>query len=250
MFRDQYNRSIKTERSVDDNQYHHVAVTYSASDQMRRVYLDGEAVGELFGGQLASATKFQFGTGYAADAANGGTNGWLNFTGVIDEPTVYNRALSQEDIRNIYAVGGYGKLYLKIRPFAPQVRDGDNGGLLMDAQSATPLTYKLNWVSPFNQLPMTAQQDTSNFLDLRAANYTITVEDEFENKFVTSAVVPNAPANIEVSTVVEQPQCAYETRRQPQNFSQRRLFYPVRVESEIFDSRRRGAAGFEPFSQI
>lgn len=209
MFRDQYNRSIKTQRSVNDNQYHHVAVTYSASDQMRRVYLDGEEVGSLFGGQLASSTKYQFGTGYAMDAANGGTNGWLNFTGVIDEPTVYSRALGLDDIKKIYAVGGFGKLYLKVRPYAPQVRDGNDGGLLMDAQSGLPLTFKLRWQTPGIPFPLTAEQDTSNFLDLRSANYQIIVEDEFENKYETSALVPNAPANIQVSTQVEQPRCAY-----------------------------------------
>ncbi len=205
MFRDQYNRSIRTEQSVNDNQYHHVAVTYSAADQMRRVYLDGEEVSSLFGGQLASSTKYQFGTGYAPDAVNGGTNGWLNFKGVIDEPTVYSRALSLQDIRNIYAVGGLGKLYLKIRPYAPQVRDGNDGGLLMEAQGGFPLRFKLRWQNP---LIMTAEQDTSYFMNLRPTNYEITVVDELENQYVTSAIVPNAPANISVTTVAEQPRCS------------------------------------------
>ena len=64
--------------------------------------------------QTAYATNYnyQWGTGYTQTGPSG-NNGWFNFKGLIDEPTIYNRALSQTEVQAIYNAGSDGKDKLK-----------------------------------------------------------------------------------------------------------------------------------------
>ncbi|MBS1793297.1 MAG: carboxypeptidase regulatory-like domain-containing protein [Acidobacteria bacterium] len=205
MFKDRYDRFITSPQRVDDNQYHHVAVTYDWTTEIRRVYLDGAEVDSIVGGQLATASKYQFGAGYVADAANGGTNGWLNFAGVIDEPALYGRALGQTEIAAIFRAGTIGKLRLKIRPYPPQERNGGDGGLLIDAQGGSPpLKFKVTRGFP---VTFGIVQDTSNFMSLTPADYDLTVTDSLGFEYTTPVTVPNAPPNLTVTATGEAPRC-------------------------------------------
>jgi len=74
---------ITSAGAVNDNAFHHVAVTYDGTTQT--LYLDGNLVGSKAHTQVDYATvyKYQLGTGYTAFWA-GGNGGWLNFNGLID----------------------------------------------------------------------------------------------------------------------------------------------------------------------
>jgi Sialidase, N-terminal domain. len=86
-------------RSVTPNQWTHVAATYDGSKM--RVYLNG---------QLDSQTAFPYGifpgtNDLAIGAIVGGVPAGQNlypFSGGIDEPAIYNRALSPLEIQQIY----------------------------------------------------------------------------------------------------------------------------------------------------
>jgi hypothetical protein len=80
----------------EPNVFHHVACTYDGSTM--RLYMDGGLVGDLFVG-LPSASS---------DGV------WINsggecLDGLIDEVSIYNRALSDEEILEIYNAAGAGK---------------------------------------------------------------------------------------------------------------------------------------------
>ena len=94
---------------VNDGQWHHVAVTYDGSTET--VYLDGGSVGTITSlTQAANGSPFsyQLGTGFAESWPN--TNdAWYTFTGLIDEATVYSRALSAAEVVGIVQTGSYGK---------------------------------------------------------------------------------------------------------------------------------------------
>lgn len=86
----------------------HLAVTYANSSET--VYLNGALLGSAAHVQTAYATNYnyQWGTGYTPNWP-GGNNGWFNFKGLIDEPTIYNRGLSQTEVQAIYNAGSDGK---------------------------------------------------------------------------------------------------------------------------------------------
>jgi hypothetical protein len=94
---------------VNDNQWHHVAVTYDGSSEI--AYLDGANIGQSLSFTQApngSPLSYQLGTGYTQGwpATN---NGWYTFNGLIDEPTVYSRALTAGEVLGIAQAASYGK---------------------------------------------------------------------------------------------------------------------------------------------
>jgi hypothetical protein len=99
---------LASTNSVNDGFFHHAAVTYDGTSMT--LYLDGVLVGSQVLPQAgySSDYKYQLGTGYTAGWP-GGNNGWFTFTGIIDEPALYNRALSPAEIQTIYTAGTSGK---------------------------------------------------------------------------------------------------------------------------------------------
>lgn len=98
---------------VNNGEFHHVAVTYDAPNRRQTIYLDGllmEDKRHTQNGYIEPGTvyKYQFGTGYARNRP-GTNNRWFYFNGTIDEPQLYNRALSASEIRSLFEArdGGY-----------------------------------------------------------------------------------------------------------------------------------------------
>lgn len=86
---------------VNDNTFHHLAVVYDGIAQT--IFLDGLSIGNTDHVQIAynSSYKYQFGTGFTTNWV--GTNGgWSNFTGVIDEAALYNRALTSAEVQTLF----------------------------------------------------------------------------------------------------------------------------------------------------
>jgi predicted outer membrane repeat protein len=108
--------------TVNDNlTFHHLAVTYNGTQQS--IYLDGQFLGSRAQTQTAYSTsyKYQLGTGNTnswpgGSSANGG---WFNFTGLIDEPSLYNRALTLQEVQALFAAGRAGKCPNSAPTFTP-----------------------------------------------------------------------------------------------------------------------------------
>jgi hypothetical protein len=91
---------VYSSRSITDTNFHHVAVTKSGSTVI--LYLDGlaEAVGPydpgfVFDGPMAIGAR-------GSDLAN-------SFLGLIDEMSIFNRALSNAEVQAIYRAASAGK---------------------------------------------------------------------------------------------------------------------------------------------
>ena len=100
---------------ADAETFHHLAVTKSGSNVV--FYLDGVAEsvagfdpGFVFNGTLAIGTR--------------GSDHVTSFNGVVDEPSIYNRALSNSEIQAIYAAGIAGKCTTAIHPVCAPVSPG------------------------------------------------------------------------------------------------------------------------------
>jgi hypothetical protein len=91
-----------------DGNWHHVVGTYDGS--FVRLYVDGVEVGNgnrldnVLGYGLPTSNDLYIGT-------YGGIPGY-SFDGLIDEPAVFNRALTSEEVRKLYAAGPAGKSVL------------------------------------------------------------------------------------------------------------------------------------------
>ena len=109
MFWDGAVHPVASQTTVNDNNYHHVAISYDGAIQ--RFYLDGNLFGSLTSSQAtySSVLKYQLGTGYTGGAWVGGNGGWFNFNGQIDEATLYNRSLNLTEIQSIFNAGSAGK---------------------------------------------------------------------------------------------------------------------------------------------
>ena len=128
-----------TNRIADTNEFHHVAVTKNGASVV--LYIDGnpETMPAYnptfsFNGPLAIGTR--------------GTDFAVTFRGHIDEPSVYARALSAQEIQAIVTAGSLGKCQTSVAPAllsqpaeqASQV--GGTASFSVNATGSQPLFYQ------------------------------------------------------------------------------------------------------------
>src|ERR1035437_10190869 len=90
----------------DTNNFQHVAVTYDKDSGLAVLYLNGTNVASANFGSITPQTTYPVNIGRRTGqpVGNGDT-----FGGLIDELSLYNRALSQAEIQAIYNAGSAGK---------------------------------------------------------------------------------------------------------------------------------------------
>ena len=91
--------------TVASNVFQHVALTYDKSSGLAAIYYNGQIVSQQNFGSFTPLTAFDFYLGRrpapSAEVAD--------FEGLIDEPSIYNRALATNEIANIFNAGVAGK---------------------------------------------------------------------------------------------------------------------------------------------
>jgi Concanavalin A-like lectin/glucanases superfamily len=101
----QYVLSPDAGRGIWDAKWHHVAGTFDGT--MVRLYVDGNQVG--LGNPRALTINYNMPDGNDLFIGNYFWPGTWGFTGSIDELSIYNRALSDSEIQEIYSAGSAGK---------------------------------------------------------------------------------------------------------------------------------------------
>jgi sugar lactone lactonase YvrE len=92
---------------VNDNTFHHVAVTYNGVSET--VYLDGVAIGTQTMSQVAYAASYNYQLGLGVtEFWPAGNGNWFPFKGLIDAPTFLSRALSPQEVQSIVNAGSVG----------------------------------------------------------------------------------------------------------------------------------------------
>jgi hypothetical protein len=129
---------IVSSGGVTDVNWHHVAATKSGN--ITTFYVDGATAS----GATFYQTTFTFGSPVAIGSrgdARGGT-----FFGMVDEPTIYNRALSAAEVQAIYQAGVSGKCPLPplilVQPAGQTTNGGANVQFRVTAGGLGPLTYQ------------------------------------------------------------------------------------------------------------
>ncbi len=85
---------------LNDNQWHHVAVTYDSSAGNISIYIDGELAASSPGSLSDPISTVRIG-GPRSD----GRAQWRRFIGRLDEVAVYNNALSADEVKNLFWFG-------------------------------------------------------------------------------------------------------------------------------------------------
>ncbi len=113
-------KAFDSNSAVPASSWTHIAVTYDATAQIGRIYLNG-----LLDIEVPLYAFLDSGSGPAGPWEIGGFIGYnVFFKGLIDEVDVFNRALSHAEIQSIYNAGSAGKC----KNQAPNLQDTDNDG--------------------------------------------------------------------------------------------------------------------------
>ena len=122
------------------NQFQHVALTYNMSTGVGTLYVDGSVVSQSNLGVFTPQTSY--------DVYLGERPGWaLDYAGLLDEMSVYNRALASNEIAAIYQAGSAGKCRsippeIISQPTNQTVVLGDTATFNVSASGAPPLNYQ------------------------------------------------------------------------------------------------------------
>ena len=129
---------VQSTSAIADTNWHHILVIKGAGAAL--FFLDGT----LASGPIPYVTTYTFETSAAIGSrgdARGGT-----FWGMIDEPAVYDHALSTDEILALYAAGRGGKCALPpgvlTQPTDQVATAGDNVSFSVTAAGTPPLSYQ------------------------------------------------------------------------------------------------------------
>jgi hypothetical protein len=95
---------------IPTGRFMHIAATFDGNERMMKVYLDGEVIGQ----RTTTVTSLMRDLDpryepYVGLGNHGGSLHRMPFPGRIDELAIYDRALTQDEIRGIYNAGSAGK---------------------------------------------------------------------------------------------------------------------------------------------
>jgi hypothetical protein len=166
--------AVTSTNSLPTNQWSHVAGTYDGSTI--RVYINGNV-------QASTAWPFGIYPGVADLCIGAALIAQSHFTGAIDELSLYNRALSSNELLSIYFNGTTGKCanaispVIDTQPLSQTVGAGSNVVFSVKAGGSTPLFYRWR----FNGTNMTGLTSSAltvtNVQVSQAGNYSVLVSN-------------------------------------------------------------------------
>ena len=161
---------------VATNVLQHVALTYDKASGVAVIYLNGAAVTNKNLGSFIPQTSYNL---YFGKRASGPFSGSY-FNGLMDELSLYNRALSSDEISAIYIAGSAGKCFtvppsITTQPTNQTVTVGGTATFSVTASGAPPLSYQWNF-NGTNLSGATNQTLTlTNVRPSQAGNYAVLV---------------------------------------------------------------------------
>jgi Concanavalin A-like lectin/glucanases superfamily/Immunoglobulin domain len=191
---------------MTSNEFQHVALTYDKTTGTAVLYRNGVLVQTANLGIFTPQTGFDFSMGNKPTGSFAGNY----FQGEVDELTIYNRALSSNEITAIYDAGSVGKCMTPTPPsifLQPTNQTNTLGGTSMftvGASGTTPLIYQ--WYFNTTNLlegATNASLVLANVQFHQAGNYTVLVTNTYGSIISSNAaltiLLPIAP------TVTNQP---------------------------------------------
>jgi hypothetical protein len=134
---------------VASNIFDHIAMTYDRASGQAVLYLNGALVASTKLGSFTPQTSYNLYIGQRPNSP-------FLFNGLIDETSLYDRALTAAEIQAIYNAGGAGKCLtsapvITAQPANQIVRPGTNVTISATVAGSPPLNYQ--WYFNSNQIP-------------------------------------------------------------------------------------------------
>jgi hypothetical protein len=175
--------------AVVANQFQHVAVTYDKSSGVGRLYVNGLVV--------ATANLGTFTPQTSPSLALGARVGQIYWAGLLDEISLYNVALTSNQIAGIYSAGSSGKCpgppIIYVQPTNQTVNAGDTVNFGATVSSPKPVNY--HWL--LNETNIYAATNITLVLtNVQASNsglYSIVVSNNFGFTTSSNAVLQVVP---------------------------------------------------------
>jgi len=168
--------SLAADGLVNSNSFQHVALTYDKNSGNAFLYYNGVAVATANIGNITPQTTYPVNIGRRTGQPIG--NG-SNYGGLIDELSLYNRALSSNEIAAIYNAGSEGKCpappTILVQPTNQTVSVGGTATFSVGASGSQPLFYQWS----FNGTNISSATNTSltltNIQPVQAGTYAVQV---------------------------------------------------------------------------
>jgi hypothetical protein len=189
-------RDLYGTRNVNDGQWHHVAAVYDGTNMF--LYVDGTLdVSQPATGLIAqNNSPVCLGATYNAYelSCHCLELGYF-FNGLVDEASIYNRALTASEIAAIYAAGSGGKCFtptppaIIAQPTNQTVVVGGTATFTVQAAGTPPLNYQWSFDGT-NILGATNMTLTLNNVQLsQAGNYAVTVTNLYGSVLSSNVVL-------------------------------------------------------------
>lgn len=136
---------INTDGGIVQDQFQHVAVTYDKESGVARLFINGLVMKEMDLGKFTPETREDLYIGFRPGSVTAGAK---TYFGVIDELSIYNRALGTNEVADIYSAGQLGKCNTGIWPVLVQqpsnqaVFPGASAEFSATAVGTAPLQYQ------------------------------------------------------------------------------------------------------------
>jgi len=163
---------------VASNVFQHVALTYDKASGVAKIYRNGQIVSQTTLGSFTPLTTYNLYLGRRQAPSNEAGS----FAGLMDEPSIYNRALSQAEIAAIYAARGAGKCplpptVLSVTPTNWYVNEGSSVSYTVTAVGSPVLTYQWQHNGSDIVNATNATLTLSNVVYAQAGNYDVVVSN-------------------------------------------------------------------------
>jgi hypothetical protein len=185
---------------VASNVFQHVALTYDESSGVATIYCNGAVVAQQTLGSFTPLTTYDLYLGRRASA--GAPQDLATFSGLIDEPAVYGRALSSNEIAAIYNAGSGGKCsptpslpVITSQPTNQTVVVGQTATFSVTAIGTTPFSYQWYFNGTNNPIAgaTNATLTLSNVQLTNAGNYAVTVTNLYGSTNSSNAMLTVNP---------------------------------------------------------
>jgi hypothetical protein len=176
------NHQISFPYMFDTNNFQHVAVTYDKGNGAAFLYLNGTNVASANFGNITPQTTYPVNIGRRTGQPVG--NG-VTYAGLLDELSLYNRALSSNEIVGIYNAGSAGK-YLPPAPPAITSQPvsltnlvGTTTSFSVTAGGTQPLSYQWSCNATNIANATNATLTLTNMQLSQAGNYSVAITNAY-----------------------------------------------------------------------
>ena len=176
---------------LNSNNFQHVALTYDKSSGKAFIYYNGGVIASNNFGNITPQTTYPVNIGRRTGQPIG--NG-SNYGGLMDELSLYNRALTAAEIQAIYAAGSGGKCppsapFIVTQPTNQAVALGSTATFTVVAGGTAPLSYRWR----FNGTNIAGATNTTlafvNVQPTNAGTYSVMVTNAYGSVTSSNAVL-------------------------------------------------------------